>query len=272
VPVEPSLQVGEDQPDRCRRPCGRQDQRHAGSSSAAQVLLRCIDDRLAVGQVVQRRDRPVRDADRLMQHLDRSQAVGGARGCGDDVVSVWVVAVIVDAENDIQCAAVLHRRSDHQLPHNPGRSTGRASRRSETVRSIRERRPRRGRPRRPSPGRPPPTSQSACRRSGLRPWSHRSPEASVRARCRTATGAPRSRPARDLVDVGEGEIRPIPAGPQREPAHAPNPLIPIRTRSVTNPAPPHSVVWRQPCQLALASASGSSRPCSRCIASERTRK
>ena len=116
--VEPALELGEDQADRGRRAGRGRDQRQARRAGAAQVLVRRVDDRLGVRQVVQRRDRPVADADALVDDLDdRRQAVRGAGRRGDDVVPRRVVAVVVDADDDVQRAVVLDGRGDDDLAH-----------------------------------------------------------------------------------------------------------------------------------------------------------
>ena len=71
-----------------------------------------------VGRVgVDRRHQAVLDADGVVDHLrDRRQAVGRARGVGDDVVRVGVVVrVEVDAESDRHVRLRRRRRDDHLL-------------------------------------------------------------------------------------------------------------------------------------------------------------
>ena len=221
VPVEPALQLREDQPDRGGRARGRRDQRHPGRPCPAQILVRCVDDRLRVREVVERRDRAVADPDPLVQHLDdRRQAVRRARRCGHDRVSCGVVAVVVDADDDVQRRAVLHRSGDDDLADAALEERRRASARTGTCPSTRARRRRRaaaqstpaGSEASDQPSRRPSTvSDSVVAAHGRRPASvHRVELEQVGTRPRAAL---------DLVDVNELEIVAAPAGPQREASH-----------------------------------------------------
>ena len=76
-----------DQRDRRRRAGAGRDQRQAAGAGAAQVLVRRVHDDLRVGDVVDRRDDAVADADGLVDHLDhRRQAVRRARRGGEQVM------------------------------------------------------------------------------------------------------------------------------------------------------------------------------------------
>ena len=70
---------------------------------------------LIAGIGVDRRHEALLDADRLVQHLgDRRQAIGRARGVGDDVVVLGQL-VVVDAVDDGEIGAVGRGRDDHPL-------------------------------------------------------------------------------------------------------------------------------------------------------------
>ncbi len=72
--------------------------------------MRGVHDHLGVGQVVQRRDRPVTDADALVDDVDhRRQAVGRARRGGHHGVHSRVVATVVDAHDHVQRAWLFDR-------------------------------------------------------------------------------------------------------------------------------------------------------------------
>ena len=59
--------------------------------------------------------KPVLDADRVVEHLgDRRQAIGRARGVGDDLVVLGQL-VVVDAVDDGEVGAVGGRRDQHAL-------------------------------------------------------------------------------------------------------------------------------------------------------------
>ena len=185
-----------------------------------QVLVRRVDERLRVGEIVQRRDQPVADADALVDDLDdRSQAVGRARGGGHDVVHRRVVQVIVDPHHDVEGGGILDRRRHHNLARAvvevglqrlegleaPGRLEHEVDAHVAPRNRGRVRLLRRG-------------DQRAVDRdrrtlggNGVRPAAVNGVELEqVRARGGVAVS---------FVDVDELELWPGPGGPQREPSH-----------------------------------------------------
>ncbi len=112
--VQLAAQLREDFGDRRGRASGRGNQAHARGPSAAQVLVRLIENALGIGQVMDGGDRTVADAELLMDHLDhRRQAVGGAGCRGDDAMLRRIEQTIVNAHDYVQCTRLLHRRADH---------------------------------------------------------------------------------------------------------------------------------------------------------------
>ncbi len=100
--VQLALQLGDHEADRLGRAGRGRDQVDRGGARAAQVVVRHVLQALVGGVGVDRRHQAVLDADRVVEHLGhRRQAVGRARGVGDDVVLVAVVDLVeVDAEHD----------------------------------------------------------------------------------------------------------------------------------------------------------------------------
>src|SRR5680860_735874 len=85
-------------------------------ASAAQVLVRVVEDVLVIGVGVDRRHQATLDAERVVDDLGhRRQAVRGARGVGDDVVRRWVVVQVVDAHDDGEVLALCRRGDDDLL-------------------------------------------------------------------------------------------------------------------------------------------------------------
>ena len=93
---------------------GGGDHRHRPGARPAQVLVRLVQERLAVGVGVDGGDQAAAEAEAVVQHLDhRGQAVGGAARVGDDVVAVGVVGVVVDAEHQGDVDVLAGRAHDH---------------------------------------------------------------------------------------------------------------------------------------------------------------
>ena len=93
---------------------GGGDHRHRAGAGPPQVLVRLVEERLAVGVGVDGGDQAAMEAEAVVQHLDhRSQAVGGAARVGDDVVAVGVVGVVVDAEHQSDVDVLAWRAHDH---------------------------------------------------------------------------------------------------------------------------------------------------------------
>ena len=79
-----------------------------GASTTTLVLVGIVDGR----------DLPVPDADRLVNHLHhRREAVGGAGGRGQQPVPRRVVELVVDADDDVERGCVLDRRRDDDALH-----------------------------------------------------------------------------------------------------------------------------------------------------------
>ena len=115
-PVELALHLGDHLGERLGRAGGRRDHREAGGARAAHVLVRLVEDRLVVGVAVDGGHDAVHHAEALVEHLDhRGQAVGGARGVGDDVVRGGVVPIGVDAEAEGGHVLALGGRADDHL-------------------------------------------------------------------------------------------------------------------------------------------------------------
>ena len=101
--VQPALQLGIDQRDRRRAAGRRRLQRQHRRARAAQILVRRVDHDIGVGRVVDRRDLAVADADRLVHDLDhRREAVGGAGRRRQQPVLARVVAIVIDADDDVE--------------------------------------------------------------------------------------------------------------------------------------------------------------------------
>ena len=114
VAVQAARQFGIDQRDRGGAAGRRRDQAVQRRARAAQVLGGPVDDGLRVGHVMDRGDRPVPDAEALVDHLHhRGEAVGGAGGRRDDPVPGGVIGALVHAEDDVRGGAVLDRGRDH---------------------------------------------------------------------------------------------------------------------------------------------------------------
>jgi hypothetical protein len=118
-PLQLAGQLGVDEPIAVAEPVdvGMSDRLRPGPP---QVLVRGVDDHLGVGDVVDRGDDAVADAEALVDHLHhRRQAVGGARRGGEQVVLGRAVQVIVHAHHDVE-RAPLDRRGDDHLAHAGG--------------------------------------------------------------------------------------------------------------------------------------------------------
>ena len=86
-----------------------------GGARPAHVLVRLVEHVLVVGVGVDRRHEARLDADEVVQHLgDGRQAVGRARGVGDDLV-LGLELVVVDAVDDGEVRALRRRRDQHAL-------------------------------------------------------------------------------------------------------------------------------------------------------------
>ncbi len=103
--IELALQLGVNQRDCSCRAGGGRDQRQARCACPPQIFVRCIDDGLGVGLVVDGCDDPVLNADLFMQNLDdRGQAVGCTGGGRQQMVLLRVIKMVVDPHDDIQGA------------------------------------------------------------------------------------------------------------------------------------------------------------------------
>ena len=114
--VQLAGKLGVDHGDGCCRAGRRGDQRVECRAGPTQIFVRCIDDHLGVGDVVDGGQCTAFDADLFVQHFDhRRKTVGGARRCGDDVVGCRVVQIVVASHDDVEDAFRLDRRSDDDL-------------------------------------------------------------------------------------------------------------------------------------------------------------
>src|SRR5207253_10232979 len=101
--VELAVQLGEDEADGARGARAARDDGGGGGARAAEILVGQVEDALVVGVGVDGGHQAAPDAERLVQHLgDGGEAVGGARGVGDDGVPGRVVGAVVHAHADGQ--------------------------------------------------------------------------------------------------------------------------------------------------------------------------
>ena len=99
---------------------GRRQRQHR-RAGAPEILVRRIDHHIGVGGIMDGGDLAVADADRFVQHLHhRRQAVGGAGCRGEQAMLRWLIEMIVDADDDIERAGLLHRRGDDHALHAAG--------------------------------------------------------------------------------------------------------------------------------------------------------
>jgi len=69
-----------------------------------------IQDLLIIGVSMYGGHQSLYDPEGIVKHLDhRRETVGGARGCGDDVMFIGVIVLVVDALDDGQ-VQILPRR------------------------------------------------------------------------------------------------------------------------------------------------------------------
>src|SRR5680860_27821 len=116
VAVELALELRHDQGDGLGCSGRGRDHVQGSGASAAQVLVRVVEDVLVIGVGVDRRHQATLDAERVVDDLGhRRQAVRGARGVGDDVVRRWVVVQVVDAHDDGEVLALCRRGDDDLL-------------------------------------------------------------------------------------------------------------------------------------------------------------
>ena len=80
--------------------------------------MRRIDDDIGIRRVVNGRDLAVADAERFMHDLnDRREAIGGAGGRRQQPMLARVIAVIIDADHDVERRRILDRRRDDDAAH-----------------------------------------------------------------------------------------------------------------------------------------------------------
>ena len=85
--VELALELGQHQADRLGGAGRGRDHRQRRGAGAVEILVHGVERRLVAGVGVDGGHEALLDADRVVQHLgDRRQAVGRARGVGDDHV------------------------------------------------------------------------------------------------------------------------------------------------------------------------------------------
>ena len=113
--VELALELRQHQADRLGCAGRGRDHRQRGRARAIEILVHGVERRLVAGVGMDRGHEAGFDADRVVEHLgDRRQAVGGARGVGDDLVVLGQL-VVVDAEDHGEIGAVGGRRNQHAL-------------------------------------------------------------------------------------------------------------------------------------------------------------
>ena len=114
--VEPALQFGKDLRDGFGRTGRGRDQRLATGTRPAKILVAPVDDRLGVGDVVDRRHAAMLDTDLLLHHLDDGCKAVGRAGCGCyEVICCRIIPVVVDAVDDVQ--RTLGRCGNDNLLH-----------------------------------------------------------------------------------------------------------------------------------------------------------
>ncbi len=115
-PLSLPLSAGSTSPIALAAPVVRRNHRQRRRAGAPQVVVHQVEDALVVGVAVDGGHQPALDAEAVVEHLgDRRQAVGGARGVGDDVVLGRVVVRVVDAEGHGDVRALAGRRDEHLL-------------------------------------------------------------------------------------------------------------------------------------------------------------
>ncbi len=98
--IDTALECGEDLAGSAGSACGGGDDVDGGSAGAISIFVRGIEDALVVGVGVDGRHHGVFDAEAFVEDFGhRCEAVGGARGVGDQLVFGFEV-VIVDTEDD----------------------------------------------------------------------------------------------------------------------------------------------------------------------------
>lgn len=103
--VEAAFKFGEDHGDGGGRSGGGGDEGVDGRAGTAEVFVGSVDDGLGIGEVMQSGEHAVFEAESLVDHLDDGRdAVGGARGVGDEVISGGVVEFVVAAHDDVEDA------------------------------------------------------------------------------------------------------------------------------------------------------------------------
>ena len=77
--------------------------------------MRAIDDALRIGNVMDRRDHSMLDAQIFVQHLhDRCETVGRARCGRDDAIFLGLVLVMIDPHHDVD-GPFFHRTRDQNF-------------------------------------------------------------------------------------------------------------------------------------------------------------
>ena len=111
--IEPPLQLGIDQAIAVALPVVVGCNDSIAERARRRSLVRRVDDDVGVGRVVDRGDLTVADADRLVHDLHhRREAIGGAGRRGQQPVPGGLIAIVVDADDDIERRLILHRRGD----------------------------------------------------------------------------------------------------------------------------------------------------------------
>src|SRR5580704_8192745 len=84
--------------------------------STAKILVRQVEELLVVRVGVDRCHRAGDDSKCVVQHLrDGRKAVRGARSVRNDIVRLWIIGVVVDAEHERRVRAIGGSRDDDLL-------------------------------------------------------------------------------------------------------------------------------------------------------------
>src|SRR5207253_7523493 len=114
--VEAALHALHHQAGGPSRPGGGGNDVDRSRTGPAEVLVHEVEQVLVVGVRVHRRHEPPLHTEGVVEHLDhRHEAVGGARGVGDDGVLGGIEGVVVDADHEDCVDTVGGCRDDHTL-------------------------------------------------------------------------------------------------------------------------------------------------------------
>src|ERR1700676_439638 len=116
VAVELAFKFGDDEMERLGGAGGAGNHVDGGGTGAAEIFVREIEEALIVGVGVNGGHGAAVDAESVMKDFgDRSEAIGGAGGVGNDVMLGGIVGFVVDAEDESGVGTVGWRRDDDFL-------------------------------------------------------------------------------------------------------------------------------------------------------------